>query len=364
MPDLDERLRRAFDSVPSVQLAEVVERAGKTRTAPERTRGRLIAVGALSTVLIAGTIALVGDRLWHRNVVTGTHPTTTAHSPTTVGPKLPYPVRIRVVLDKTHVVAGTTIHGIALLTNETGKTITVKACAVDGWFLIGLGNSRIPFNPITPTVACRPSVRLSPGLNRLRITVLTSYNACTQTKASATPQMPPCLATGQPPLPPGGYTTKTVILGLPRGSQVPAAIHVTLVTGSPAGETSKALTPRDLQALSSGGYLFSRPGPAGGRAEIAEPVAVRDATSFSPARLVAVGLATLKLPSGSKELVYALLVDPSGSHACISYGPEPAPKNCTINVYAIAINAYTGGMIFSGTWHSSLLPALPLWKAS
>jgi hypothetical protein len=269
------------------------------------------------------------------------------------------------VLDQTRVVAGTTIRGVALLTNETGHTVTIQACATDAWLLIGLSNSRIPFNPITPTVACPPSVKLAPGLNRVPITVLTTYVACTRTKSSATPQLPACLRTGQPPLPPGSYVTKTLIVGLPRGSQVPEAIHVTLLSASTASETSQALPPRDLQALSTGGYDFSRP-PAGSRPAVAKHVAVRNATSggvFSPARLVAVGLATLELPSGSKELVWALLVDPSGSHRCISYGLEPAPKSCTINVYAVAVNATTGATIFSGTSHSSLLPSLPRWRA-
>ncbi len=56
------------------------------------------------------------------------------------------PLQVRLVLDRTTVVAGTIIHGVALLTNTTDHTITVKACAADGWFEVGLSNGRITFD--------------------------------------------------------------------------------------------------------------------------------------------------------------------------------------------------------------------------
>jgi hypothetical protein len=138
-------------------------------------------------------------------------------------------VQSRIVLDRTRVFAGTPIHGEALLTNTTRKTITVQACSAGGWFRVGLINARVSFEPADPLIACRPSVRLRPGVNRVPITVSTSYLICTQKTNQPAPDLPACIPTGMPPLPAGEYSTKTIATGLPAGSQAPRTIHVTLV---------------------------------------------------------------------------------------------------------------------------------------
>lgn len=139
------------------------------------------------------------------------------------------PVEMRLVLDRTRVSAGTPIRGEPLLANTTGRVITVKACARDGWLSVGLTDSEVSYNPLNPLIVCPPTIRLSPGLNRFPISISTNFQACTQTSSQATEQLPACTSHGMPSLPPGRYTTEIVTSGLPAGTQLPPAIEVTLL---------------------------------------------------------------------------------------------------------------------------------------
>lgn len=71
----------------------------------------------------------------------------------------------------------------------------------------------------------------------------------------------------------------------------------------------------------------------------------------------------LQFPSGAKALVWGVLLNPAGNHACISYGPGPASKHCTLNVYQVTVSAATGATLTNDSSYSSLLPSLPVWKA-
>ena len=128
------------------------------------------------------------------------------------------PVEIQLLLDRTQVTAGTPIRGEAMLTNTTGRTITVETCAADGWLSVGLTNHEASSIPLSPAIACAPTVRLSPGLSRFPITISSDFQSCTQTSSQATPQLPVCTSQGEPPLPAGQYLTKIVIAGLPTGT--------------------------------------------------------------------------------------------------------------------------------------------------
>jgi hypothetical protein len=74
---------------------------------------------------------------------------------------------------------------------------------------------------------------LRAGTTRLPITVRTTYGRCTPHAAAATAAMPACLRDGSrtvmPPLPPGNYRTKVVML-TPKGVRIPSppSIEVTL----------------------------------------------------------------------------------------------------------------------------------------
>ena len=150
---------------------------------------------------------------------------------TAVGRPAPSPtqVTIRVTLADTRVTAGTAIKGEAVLINTTSKTVTVESCAADGWLEVGLVNRQITFEPANPAIACQPSVRLLPGLNRFPFSVLTSYQGCTQAGGSSSTNEPLCIATGLPALPAGEYITKVITSGLPAGTRSPRTISVTLL---------------------------------------------------------------------------------------------------------------------------------------
>ena len=138
------------------------------------------------------------------------------------------PITIRISLAQTRVIAGTSITGEAVLTNTTSKSITVEQCARNGWLKVGVVNSQIQFDPPFTEVACAPSIRLMPGINRFPITVATTYQECLGPGGKSITYIPPCPASGEPPLPAGTYRTKVVAVGLPASTPVPGSLTVTV----------------------------------------------------------------------------------------------------------------------------------------
>ena len=115
----------------------------------ERAIARLLRWCVASVLVVFAVSALGGCGSSNASPATTTGPTTPA-TPST-------PVTIRIMLPRTRVVAGPTINGTALITNNTSKTITVEACAADGWIDVGLVNTR--------SHSIRPH-RASPALRR------------------------------------------------------------------------------------------------------------------------------------------------------------------------------------------------------
>ena len=132
------------------------------------------------------------------------------------------PVSLRINLDATSVIAGRSIHGTALLTNSSSKTILVETCALDGWLDVGLANKNVAYEPVSPLVACQPTVTLKPGINRFPITVETTYQVC---QKHGTPR---CTKTGMPSLPKGTYHVDVIAEGLPKGTRTSVKTSVTL----------------------------------------------------------------------------------------------------------------------------------------
>lgn len=143
------------------------------------------------------------------------------------------PITIRVKLQRTRVVAGTPINGMAILTNERDKPILVQQCAKDGWLAVGLTNKKIDFSPASGLVGCPPSVVLKPGPNRVSLKVVTTYQSCLQPGGESTTFTPKCLSPGSssplPPLPPGRYKTKVVAIGLPSNIALSRSVAVNLL---------------------------------------------------------------------------------------------------------------------------------------
>jgi hypothetical protein len=141
------------------------------------------------------------------------------------------PIVVSVQLQQGRVPTGSPVAGVATLTNNTTKTVTVETCAANGWLDVGLSDPSIPYQPATRGVACPPSVRLAPGPNRFPITISTTYEQCTPhpNELSARQHEPPCGPAGMPALPVGHYTTSVVVTGLPKATALPKPRVVTLL---------------------------------------------------------------------------------------------------------------------------------------
>jgi hypothetical protein len=202
------------------------ERAGGSQSARRGQLGswphRLTVVAVAAVILAVFFVPFPHVSLFKRLVAP-------AKVSTPTGTAALAPVEIQLVLDRTQVTAGTPIRGEARLTNTTGRAITVETCASNGWLSVGLTNAQVSYDPATVGNVCGPTVRLSPGLNRIPIVISSSFLACTQTSSQATPQLPVCTSQGEPPLPAGQYLTKIVTTGLPAGTRLPSAIKVRLL---------------------------------------------------------------------------------------------------------------------------------------
>jgi hypothetical protein len=131
------------------------------------------------------------------------------------------PISIRFSLTTTHVKAGTPIKGTLIMTNSSSKTMLVESCATDGWLWVGLANKTTPFDPAVAAVACEGTVKLKPGANRFRITVMTVYQEC---QVDGTPR---CTKSGSPSLPEGAYRTDVIALGVPQDT--PTLTHLRVI---------------------------------------------------------------------------------------------------------------------------------------
>lgn len=152
----------------------------------------------------------------------------------------------RIVLSRTHVVAGSSIKGFVVVTNR-GKPLKLwdhsgpLECRPD--YAVALTNKRFPPHAqFFFDCELRPLV-IPSGVTRLPVTVITTYQGCSPSNASKT--IPRCLpGLRMPPLPAGQY--RTVLVGLDLRLPAPKAVSVTLTTG--AGTASVA-------AVSSHGTL-------------------------------------------------------------------------------------------------------------
>jgi hypothetical protein len=183
-------------------------------------RGRRITAGlVLAGVALAGCgSAQSSSPSTHRDLVSPFYPSCSAAS---CGSGQ---VVVGVTLHRTTVRAGVPIRGSLVLTNDTGKWISVEGCQVDGNLVVGIGNKKIPFAPTNGGVACVS--RIGPGSHRFPQEVLTTYEAC---GGGGLPKCGHGVNT-MPPLPAGHYFTSVELLrGLPAGTRAPRSIAVTLL---------------------------------------------------------------------------------------------------------------------------------------
>jgi hypothetical protein len=142
------------------------------------------------------------------------------------------PIEVKVDLSHHRVVAGHSIKGTVVLTNTTKKPITVNTCAANGWLNVGLKGPAYTDLPINALIACAPTVRLAPGINRFPVSVITTYSGCVEPQPSgpstATKSTPICTVDGPPPLPAGSYSTEVAIVGLTGLTRRPNRLAVRL----------------------------------------------------------------------------------------------------------------------------------------
>jgi len=124
-------------------------------------------------------------------------------------------------ISRTAVSAGTPIPSVLVIINHTGRTVTFFSCLGDASLEVGIGNARIPFNPVSGAIGC--STRLEPGRNVFSESISTDYQGC------GGQGVPPC---GSPPiirsLPAGAYQTSIVWQQVPHVVPHPAPLAITL----------------------------------------------------------------------------------------------------------------------------------------
>ena len=136
----------------------------------------------------------------------------------------------RLVLQQTHVAAGTPIKGWLVVTYRGRAPVNLnRGCRAH--YDVVITSHRFPAQVIFPADCEAAPFVIKPGENRLAVTVETMYLMCTQVARLATSIMPACLQGRQkfPPLPAGRYEA-VLVGGLPLPA--PAPIPVTLAVAS------------------------------------------------------------------------------------------------------------------------------------
>lgn len=132
----------------------------------------------------------------------------------------------RLVLDHTSVTAGRALTGTLVVTNHGPAVNLTHGCRPA--YAVVLTSHRFPPDAaFSSDCSARPFV-IKPGVNRLAVTVLTSYPGCTMDSKQATRSLPACLSGHRlPPLPAGRYHAVLVGSGNLR-LPPPAPVAVTL----------------------------------------------------------------------------------------------------------------------------------------
>jgi hypothetical protein len=137
----------------------------------------------------------------------------------------------RLVLQQTHVTAGTPIKGSLVVMYRGRAPINLnRGCRPQ--YAVVVTNHRFPPDVASSADCSTAPFVIKPGENRLAVTVITTYRMCAQVASQATSRTPACLHGRQimPPLPPGRYEAVLVGDGLPLPA--PAPIPVSLAAAS------------------------------------------------------------------------------------------------------------------------------------
>jgi hypothetical protein len=137
----------------------------------------------------------------------------------------------RLVLHRTQVRAGTVITGSLNVINRNHQPVNLShGCRPQ--YAVTLANSAFPPDVAFSSDCSARPFDLRPGLNRLPVRIITTYQSCTLARGTATRAVPACLPGPRhrsPSLPAGQYQAVLVGTGLPLPA--PSPVTVTLRRG-------------------------------------------------------------------------------------------------------------------------------------
>jgi hypothetical protein len=134
----------------------------------------------------------------------------------------------RLVLQQTHVTAGTPIKG-SLVVMYRGRAPINLTRGCRPRYAVVVTNHRFPLDVAFSADCSTAPFVIKPGETRLAVTVITTYDRCAQVASEVTSSMPACLRGRQimPPLPPGRYEAVLVGDGLPLPAPAPIPVSLT-----------------------------------------------------------------------------------------------------------------------------------------
>lgn len=122
---------------------------------------------------------------------------------------------------RTSTKAGTSIPATVTVDNRLDHRVDITGCPGTDYEIVA-GNSKVPNNPVIPTVFC--SSKMGPGIHIFHTKVQTMYQVCGGGEGT-----PPC---GNPPkmspLPVGTYHTQLILPGASPSLPTPRALTITL----------------------------------------------------------------------------------------------------------------------------------------
>ncbi len=134
----------------------------------------------------------------------------------------------RLILQQTHVTAGTPIKGTLVVTFRGRAPINLnRGCRPQ--YAVVVTNHRFPPAAGFPSVCAKAPFIIKPGENRLAVVVYTTYLQCSEVASQATRRSPACLHGREvmPSLPPGRYEAVLEgdgLLPLPAPAPVPVIL--------------------------------------------------------------------------------------------------------------------------------------------
>jgi hypothetical protein len=151
--------------------------------------------------------------------------TTPAHKPSSpavrsvpTSPAVPGTVSATLVLPATVIRSGASLSGRVVVDNRSGRAVHTAGC---GAIFQALLTSRT-YRPSPGWPTCLEQFTIPTGQTSYKVEIEARVIACSQ--GTPSPGVPPCTASGPPPLPPGHYAA--TVFELEHAVPVPAAVPV------------------------------------------------------------------------------------------------------------------------------------------